>query len=608
MASQVKFSIRLKLLFMMLVVVTAVVSTLTFKIVTLFQKDKTTYLFDLTAVTALHLSEEANTILRNYDENLAVFAQSLLSVEIPESGKETYIKKLLEHFEGFIAVSLYNAKGKEEVTLLDQVRFSAADLKREDLTAYRAEHPIPFEDLKQGVPFLQQSTFMRELPSFTLVRRVHDEHFDETFFVVAEIQLDRLLGLSGKSKVFETFLIDNAGMIISSSNTGPQGSEKVFHEDVSGIPVVAAFMNGQTFAETLEYTIDGDDYLGAYARIEYGGFGAVAQIPKSVAYLAAKALTDTLLNVSLGVLAFSVLVAFVWSRGMTQPIKQLSEATRRVAGGHFDIGITTKSKDEIGLLANSFNRMAGELKARETDLKSAQAALVQSEKMAAFGQLGAGIAHEVKNPLAGILGYAQLALRKVEQDSPLAKQLRIIEKETKRCKTIIENLMKFSRQEKTEKTPINLNDVLEDALAIVDHQLTINKVRIEKQIAAHLPLIGGNANQLQQVLMNLMINAQQAMPEGGTVSIETAQDEDKVVLSVRDTGPGMPPEIQEKIFEPFFTTKPIGKGTGLGLSVSYGIVKDHYGEILLESEPGKGTTFTLSFPVMDAAREDKPEN
>lgn len=607
MAPSVKFSIRLKLLVMMLVVVTAVVSMLTFKIVTLFQKDKTTYLFDLTAVTALHLSEEANTILRNYDERLAVFAQSLLSVEIPESGKEAYVKKLLEHFEGFIAISLYNAEGEEEVTLLDEVQFNTEDLRREDLTAYRAEYPIPFADLKPGRPFLKQSTFMPSLPSFTLIRSVHNEHFDETFFVVAEIQLDKLVGLSGKSKVFESFLVDNDGMIISSSKTGLHGSERAFHEDVSGIPVVAAFMTGQTFAETLEYAIDGDPYLGAYARIEYGGFGAVAQIPKSVAYLAAKELTDTLLNVSLGVLAFSVLVAFAWSRGMTQPIKKLSDATRRVANGYYDIAVSTTSKDEIGLLATSFNRMASELQARETDLRSAQAALVQSEKMAAFGQLGAGIAHEVKNPLAGILGYAQLALRKVDKESLLAKQLKIIEKETKRCKTIIENLMRFSRQEKTEKVSIDLNAVVEDAVAIVDHQLTIHKVKIEVQTAENLPAIGGNANQLQQVLMNLMINAQQAMPEGGTVSIETSRNGDMVVVCVSDTGPGMPAEVQEKIFEPFFTTKPVGKGTGLGLSVSYGIVKDHYGDIILESELGQGTTFTLSFPVMDIAQKNEEE-
>ncbi|MEC4678566.1 MAG: ATP-binding protein [Nitrospirota bacterium] len=607
MASRVKFSIRLKLLLMMLVVVTAVVSTITFNIVTLFQKDKTTYLFDLTSVTALHLAEEANTTLLNYDERLGVFAQSLLSEEISESGKEAYVKKLLASFEGFIAISLYNVQGEKEVTLLDESVFGAADLRREDLSAYRLENPIPFEDLKPETPFLQHSTFIQTLPSFTLIRRVHDKNFDETFFVVAEIQLNKLLGLSGKSKVFETFLVDDAGTIISSSKTGSQGNDKDFHEDVSNIPVVAAFIKGQALAETLEYAIDGIDYLGAYARIEYGGFGAVAQIPKSVAYLAAKELIDTLLRVSLGVLAFSVLVVFVWSRGMTRPIQKLSEATRRVASGHFDIEVSTKSKDEIGLLATSFNRMASELQTRETDLKSAQAALVQSEKMAAFGQLGAGIAHEVKNPLAGILGYAQLALRKADKESLLAKQLRIIEKETKRCKTIIENLMKFSRQEKTEKTPIQLNQVLEDAVVIVDHQLTINKVKIEKQISENLPTIAGNANQLQQVLMNLMINAQQAMPEGGTVSLKTWLDGDQVQVCVRDTGPGMPPEVQKKIFEPFFTTKPVGKGTGLGLSVSYGIVKDHYGEILLESKLGEGTTFTLSFPVMDLRLENKEE-
>ncbi|HEY5600071.1 MAG TPA: ATP-binding protein, partial [Candidatus Manganitrophaceae bacterium] len=228
------------------------------------------------------------------------------------------------------------------------------------------------------------------------------------------------------------------------------------------------------------------------------------------------------------------------------------------------------------------------------------------EKMAAFGQLGAGIAHEVKNPLAGILGYAQLALRKVDKESPLFKQLEIIEKETKRCKGIIENLMKFARQEKTEFAPTDINQVVEDAVAIVDHQLTINRVKIEKILYPDLPKIKGNGNQLQQVLMNLMINAQQAMPEGGQVKVSTARVNGQAELRVADNGPGIPEEIRQKIFEPFFTTKPVGKGTGLGLSVSYGIVKDHGGQIGVESEVGKGTTFILTLPLPnDESKEEK---
>lgn len=602
--SRFTFSIRLKLLLTMLLVVTAVVSAITFTIVNLFQKDKTTYIFDLTSVVALHMAEEADTTLKNYNEQLKVFSNALLADEIPESEREAFIKRLFETFEDFISVSVYDAQGGEaeithrRVAVYDAAKLAEAGIDKEAFARYRAEHPIPIERVKPGESLLRNSTLSPKLPSFTLVLLHQEAGPAEPLVVAAEIHLRRLLGLGGKSKVFDTFLVDAQGTLLSHPKV-----ESVFkRENVSHVPVVKAFMQGKGLAGTLEYPVGGKEFLGAYARIDFGGLGAIVQIPKEVAYLTAKELINTLMAVALGVLGFSAVVSLIWSRGMTRPIQKLSAATRVVATGDFNVQVEVNSQDEIGLLAGSFNQMASELKTREEALKAAQAALVQSEKMSAFGQLSAGIAHEVKNPLAGILGYAQLALRKVEKESPLARQLEIIEKETKRCKTIIENLMKFARQEKAEFAPTDLNQVVEDAVAIVDHQLTINKVKIEKQLTAGLPKIQGNGNQLQQVLMNLMINAQQAMAEGGRVTVSTDRIDSQVEIRVSDTGPGIPPEIQQKIFEPFFTTKPVGKGTGLGLSVSYGIVRDHGGQIRLESEIGKGAAFILSFPAAGSVK------
>jgi signal transduction histidine kinase len=220
--------------------------------------------------------------------------------------------------------------------------------------------------------------------------------------------------------------------------------------------------------------------------------------------------------------------------------------------------------------------------------------------MAAFGQLGAGIAHEVKNPLAGILGYTQLSLRKMNKEDVLYKNLQVIEKETKRCRTIIDNLLKFARQEKVSFEPVEINRVVDDAAAIVDHQLGMHKVKLEKDCAPGLPGIMGNANQVQQVLMNIMINAQQAMDgKPGLVKISTREIQgERIEIRVIDTGPGISEEIRSKLFEPFFTTKSAGKGTGLGLSVSYGIIKDHGGDITVESEAGKGSAFVITLPVI----------
>ncbi len=236
---------------------------------------------------------------------------------------------------------------------------------------------------------------------------------------------------------------------------------------------------------------------------------------------------------------------------------------------------------------------------REQALAEAQLKLVQSEKMAAFGQLGAGIAHEVKNPLAGILGCAQLSLKKVEEGTPVEKNLRLIEKETKRCKAIIENLLRFARQETAILQPIQLNPVVTDAIAIVSHQLGMHRVELKHDLAEELPPVHGNANQLQQVVMNLIMNAQQAMAgDPGQICVSTSTNGTSVDIVVADSGPGMTDEIKSRVFEPFFTTKPGGKGTGLGLSVSFGIIKDHGGEIAVESQPGRGTVFTVALPVL----------
>ncbi len=284
---------------------------------------------------------------------------------------------------------------------------------------------------------------------------------------------------------------------------------------------------------------------------------------------------------------------------MTKPLEQLSQAAEKVGKGEFEVRVKSRSSDEIGALSRSFNQMTDELSEREAKLAGANAALIQSEKLAAFGQLGAGIAHEVKNPLAGILGYAQLTLRKLDEDSPFRKNLKIIETETRRCTEIISNLLTFARQESTSMQPTSINQVVDAAMQIVDHQLGVNNVQITKEYADDLPHCEANANQLQQAIMNFAINAQQAMGlAGGNLIVRTRQNAPGgVIIEVEDNGPGIPEEIRSKIFEPFFTTKPAGQGTGLGLSVTYGIIKDHGGDIRIEDVQGGGTRFVVTLPT-----------
>ncbi len=289
----------------------------------------------------------------------------------------------------------------------------------------------------------------------------------------------------------------------------------------------------------------------------------------------------------------------IWQiRNNLVPLARLKEATAEISRGQFAYRVDVSSNNEFGELADSFNQMAEELSARESQLEEAHVALIHSERLAAFGQLGAGIAHEVKNPLAGILAVAQLAMKQSDDSNPFYSKMALIERETVRCKKIIDNLLRFARQDRLPREQVSINTVLTDATRLIEHQLAIHDVRLKLELSEQAGEVLVSPNQIQQVIMNLAMNAQEAMaPHGGTVWISSHPGPARTVeVVVRDDGPGIPGDILPNIFNPFFTTKPSGKGTGLGLSVSYGIIRDHDGTITVESIPGQGTSFVLTFP------------
>lgn len=230
--------------------------------------------------------------------------------------------------------------------------------------------------------------------------------------------------------------------------------------------------------------------------------------------------------------------------------------------------------------------------------KALEQQILQADKLASIGQLAAGIAHEINNPLGIILGYTQLLIRSENEGSQNFEDLRIIEKHSRACKSIVENLLSFSRRAQTKKAACRINDVLQEVISVVRHHFELEKIVIEKEFDPRIPDIAIDEAKMKQVFMNLIMNARQAM-KCGTVRIQTRSDETgrKAVVRVIDEGMGIEARHMSRIFDPFFTTKPTGEGTGLGLSVSYGIVKDHGGEILVDSEVGKGSTFTVMLPV-----------
>lgn len=244
---------------------------------------------------------------------------------------------------------------------------------------------------------------------------------------------------------------------------------------------------------------------------------------------------------------------------------------------------------------------ARELEISHRQLKESQEQVIQAEKLTSLGQLAASIAHEVNNPLSGTLNYTQLLARKVEKgqvDTEVALDyLSKMESELLRSTKLIQNLLNFARQSPPDFQPVNLNSVINHALDLVSPSAKKQKIRVINELDPSLPELMADASQLQQVCINLILNAIQAMPQGGRLTLRTCVRNGQIKLEVQDTGVGIPPENIGKLFTPFFSTKPEVKGVGLGLPVAYGIVQRHQGKIEVRSQEGEGSTFTVSLPL-----------
>ncbi len=326
-------------------------------------------------------------------------------------------------------------------------------------------------------------------------------------------------------------------------------------------------------------------------------------------------------------------VTFIVHRFVHQPLADLEAGARLVSTGDREHLIPVRRPDEIGHLADSFNRMTLALKRSERDLadwartlelkveektgelRLAEAKTAHAEKLASVGLLAAGIAHEINNPLTGVLTFAHLVRAKLPEGSAEAEDMDIIIRETKRCATIIRRLLDFAREKKPEVVCGDANAVVLETVQFVEHQAGFQNVAFALDLDPQLPAIWMDPNQLKQVIMNLVVNARDAMSERGRLEVRSrrfpglySQGSGRravpaIELTFKDTGCGIPPENLTRIFDPFFTSKEPGKGVGLGLSVGYSIVKAHGGTIEVQSEVGHGTTFRIVLPVENTPPE-----
>ncbi len=328
---------------------------------------------------------------------------------------------------------------------------------------------------------------------------------------------------------------------------------------------------------------------------------------------------------TLATLTFCVIIATTYYEihHITRPVGEMVAATRNIAAGRLDVEIDSGSRgDEIALLAESFNTMLKSLRAMRADLEewgrtleqkvrerteelvAMQARVAQSERLASLGMLAAGVAHEINNPLGGILALTSLTLEDMPKDDPNRENLVEVVTQTQRCRDIVKGLLEFSRQSRLGADLVDLNKILDETLALISRQAGFFNVTIVKQYDPALPPVMANRGEMQQVFMNILVNAAQAIEGHGTVTIVTRRAADSVEVLISDTGRGIPPENIGRIFDPFFSTKPSGQGTGLGLSITYGIITSHRGSINVESQVGKGTTFTVRLPAAPAPPRD----
>jgi len=402
-----------------------------------------------------------------------------------------------------------------------------------------------------------------------------------------------------------------------STNVKQENGERAIGTRVSQEVSQAVLREGRTWTDRA--FVVNDWYLTAYEPIkdidqEIIGILYVGMLEKPYLDLRNRVMATFAGMAALCVVILLILLFFITST-FIRPLQVMVEATGTIARGDLNHQVEVTYQDEVGQLAEAFNQMTAELKKAHADLLlwgktlekrvdertrelvTMQNSLIQSEKLASMGKMAAGVAHEINNPLTSILINAHLLMEKTDKESETYENMLMIAEETSRCSEIVKGLLEFSRQSPPRKYLVSINDILINTVNILKNQALFHNITIQKNLGPGLPDVEVDPDKMKQVFWNLMINAAEAMPEGGILSVSSRLSGAKRRLEIcfTDTGAGIPEDHLPKLFDPFFTTKK--GGTGLGLAVIYGIAKQHGGTIEVESQPGQGSTFTVILPI-----------
>ncbi len=552
--------------------------------------DKTASVYETDALIAGTVATQIDEALDGFAVKLRYFGHEF---ESTPGDAERRAKSLFTADEDVLSleVSKKTGEGFERAYLyVDARRLEAMNISPDDLAEARKRTPVPHQAVAR-LGFLLQNASLA--PDLALLR-VSTLTADGNAVISADVRPEWLLRPVATGQLYRVRLVDGQGLTLAH----PDAAKVINHQDVSAQEVVKKALHDQVARGAAEFDSPEGPVLGAWARLTKSPGAVVVEVPRDEVFKATRELSVRSILFAAGVVLLALVLGIFVARRVVAPLLALQKTMARVSQGEYGVEAPVDGPSEIRAVGGAFNEMSRELVRRSDELQRTHSQLVQSEKLSAVGELSASVAHEVKNPMVGIVGFAQLG-QQSNSIEEMHEFFQLIEEDTLRANKILQNLLEFARPPKVEMDTLELNEVVKATLTLCRHRLQMDGVAVETTLDVAAGRIRGNSSQLRQVLLNLMINAGQAM-DGSPKKVVTVTTErlpdGRAVVKVADTGPGMSAEVRQNLFKPFFTTKPGSKGTGLGLSVSKSIIEAHKGTIAVETEEGKGATFVIHLP------------